>query len=36
MGELSRQVGKVTKAIGKLVTVSNEDATAIRSLARIA
>jgi hypothetical protein len=31
-----RQIGELTKAIGKLVTVTNEDATAIRTLARIA
>ena len=36
VGELSGQVGELTRAIGKLVAVSNEDATAIRTLARIA
>ena len=36
IGELTGQVGELTKAIGKLVAVSNEDATAIRTLARIA
>ena len=36
IGELTGQVGELTKAINKLVAVSNEDATAIRTLARIA
>ena len=36
IGELTGQVGELTKAISKLVAVSNEDATAIRTLARIA
>jgi hypothetical protein len=33
---LGRKVDAVTQAVGKLVIVSNEDATAIRTLARIA
>jgi len=36
IGELTGQVGELTKAINKLVAVSNEDSTAIRTLARIA
>jgi hypothetical protein len=31
-----RQIGELTDAIAKLVAVTNEDATAIRTLARIA
>jgi len=31
-----RQIGELTEAIGKLVAVSNEDASSIRALARIA
>ena len=31
-----RQIGELTDAITKLVAVTNEDATAIRTLARIA
>ncbi len=36
IGELTHQVGELTKNIDKLVAVSNEDATSIRTLARIA
>jgi chromosome segregation ATPase len=36
LGELKDQIGDLTKAVDKLVNVSNEDATAIRTLARIA
>ncbi len=36
IGELKDQIGDLTKAVNKLVNVSNEDATAIRTLARIA
>jgi chromosome segregation ATPase len=36
VGELTGHVRELTKAINKLVAVSNEDATAIRTLARIA
>jgi len=32
----ARQIEKLTDAVTKLVSVSNEDATAIRTLARIA
>ena len=35
-GELTGKVDKVFEAIGKLVEVSNQDAAAIRTLARIA
>jgi hypothetical protein len=31
-----RQIGELTEAINKLVNVTNQDATAIRTLARIA
>jgi ABC-type protease/lipase transport system fused ATPase/permease subunit len=31
-----RQIGEITEAIAKLVIVTNQDATAIRTLARIA
>lgn len=31
-----RQIGEITEAVAKLVAVTNEDATAIRTLARIA
>ena len=36
IGEITAQVGELTRNIDKLVTVSNEDATAIRTLARLA
>jgi hypothetical protein len=36
LGEVTDKLGKVTDAIGTLVRVTNEDATAIRTLARIA
>ena len=36
IGELKDQIGDLTKAVNKQVNVSNEDATAIRTLARIA
>jgi chromosome segregation ATPase len=36
ISELKDQIGDLTKAVNKLVNVSNEDATAIRTLARIA
>jgi response regulator RpfG family c-di-GMP phosphodiesterase len=36
IGELTEKVSQLTDAVGKLVTVSNEDANLIRSLARIA
>jgi hypothetical protein len=36
IGELTHKVDKVTDAVEKLVRVTNEDATAIRTLARIA
>lgn len=36
IGELTDKVDKVTDAVAKLVSVTNEDATAIRTLARIA
>jgi hypothetical protein len=36
IGELTVQVGELGRSIDKLVTVTDEDATAIRALARIA
>ena len=36
VGELASQVGELTRSMTKLVIVSNEDATSIRTLARIA
>ncbi len=36
IGELTDKVNKVTDAVATLVRVTNEDATAIRTLARIA
>jgi hypothetical protein len=36
LGEVTDKLSKVTDAIGTLVRVTNEDATAIRTLARIA
>ena len=36
IGELTEQVTSVTAAVAALVKVTNEDASAIRSLARIA
>jgi hypothetical protein len=36
IGELTDKVDKVTDAVAKLVRVTNDDATAIRTLARIA
>jgi hypothetical protein len=36
IGELKDQVAVLTKAVNKMVNVSNQDATAIRTLARIA
>lgn len=36
LGEITDKLNQVTDAITKLVKVSNEDATAIRALARIA
>jgi uncharacterized protein YjcR len=36
IGELTSKVDQVTEAVAALVRVTNEDATAIRALARIA
>ncbi len=36
VSQLTRDVAELTRSIDKLVAVSNEDATAIRTLARIA
>lgn len=36
LGEITDKLGKATDAIATLVRVTNEDATAIRTLARIA
>ena len=36
IGELIGQVGELTRSMTKLVSVTNDDATAIRTLARIA
>lgn len=36
IGELKNQIGDLTKAVHKVVDVSNKDATAIRTLAPIA
>jgi hypothetical protein len=36
IGELTGRIGQLNAAIDKLVAVTNEDATAIRALARLA
>ena len=36
VGQLTVQVGELTRSIEKLAAVTNDDATAIRALARIA
>ncbi len=36
IGEITSQIGELKDAIVKLVAVTNEDATAIRTLARLA